>query len=79
MLEERDHSVIDRLHVSSNCPLIPRVHVALDQAREAARVMQKLVLRVGVLARLTKTRPLGGAYALQIPLTRLAFLRRSAN
>ena len=37
MLEERNHSVIDRLHVSTNCPLILRVHVALDQAREAAR------------------------------------------
>ena len=37
MLEERGHSVVDRLHVSTNCPLIMRVHVALDQAREAAR------------------------------------------
>ncbi len=37
MLEARGHSVVDRLHVSSNCPLIMRVHVALDQAREQAR------------------------------------------
>jgi len=37
MLEERGHSVVDRLHVSSNCPLIMQVHVALDRAREAAR------------------------------------------
>lgn len=36
-LEARGHSVVDRLHVSTNCPLIMRVHVALDQAREAAR------------------------------------------
>ncbi|MGB1967786.1 MAG: adenylosuccinate synthase [Litorivicinaceae bacterium] len=37
MLEERGHSVVDRLHVSSNCPLIMQVHVELDRAREAAR------------------------------------------
>jgi adenylosuccinate synthase len=37
MLEERGHSVLDRLHVSTNCPLIMSVHVALDLAREAAR------------------------------------------
>ena len=42
MLEERGHSVIDRLHVSTNCPLILRVHVALDQAREAARGNAKI-------------------------------------
>ena len=36
-LESRGHEVVDRLHVSTNCPLIMRVHVALDQAREAAR------------------------------------------
>ena len=42
MLEERDHSVIDRLHVSTNCPLILQVHVALDQAREAARGNAKI-------------------------------------
>ena len=42
MLEERNHSVIDRLHVSTNCPLILRVHVALDQAREAARGNAKI-------------------------------------
>ncbi len=36
-LEARGHSVVDRLHVSTNCPLIMRVHVALDQARETAR------------------------------------------
>ncbi len=36
-LEARGHSVVDRLHVSTNCPLIMRVHVALDQARESAR------------------------------------------
>ena len=42
MLEARDHSVIDRLHVSTNCPLILRVHVALDQAREAARGNAKI-------------------------------------
>lgn len=37
MLESRGHSVVNRLHVSANCPLIMRVHVALDKAREAAR------------------------------------------
>lgn len=37
MLEARGHSVVDRLHISTNCPLIMRVHVALDQAREKAR------------------------------------------
>jgi adenylosuccinate synthase len=42
MLEERGHSVVDRLHVSTNCPLIMRVHVALDQAREAARGEAKI-------------------------------------
>ena len=42
MLEERGHSVIDRLHVSTNCPLILQVHVALDQAREAARGNAKI-------------------------------------
>jgi len=42
MLEARGHSVIDRLHVSINCPLILRVHVALDQAREAARGHAKI-------------------------------------
>ena len=42
MLEERGHSVVDRLHVSTNCPLIMRVHVALDQAREAARGRAKI-------------------------------------
>ena len=78
MLEERGHSVIDRLHVSTNCPLILQVHVALDQAREAARGNAKIGT-VGVLAQLTKIRSLGGAYASQIPLTRLDFLRRSKN
>ena len=42
MLEERGHSVVDRLHVSTNCPLIMRAHVALDQAREAARGEAKI-------------------------------------
>ena len=42
MLEERGHSVIDRLHVSTNCPLILQVHIALDQAREAARGNAKI-------------------------------------
>ena len=42
MLEERGHSVVDRLHVSSNCPLIMQVHVELDRAREAARGDSKI-------------------------------------
>ncbi len=42
MLQERGHSVIDRLHVSTNCPLILQVHVALDRAREAARGNAKI-------------------------------------
>ena len=37
MLEARGHRVVDRLAVSTNCPLIMQVHVALDQARELAR------------------------------------------
>ena len=42
MLEERGHLVVDRLHVSSNCPLIMQVHVELDRAREAARGDSKI-------------------------------------
>ncbi|MBU28640.1 MAG: adenylosuccinate synthase [Gammaproteobacteria bacterium] len=42
MLQERGHSVIDRLHVSTNCPLILQVHVALDRARETARGNAKI-------------------------------------
>ncbi len=37
MLENRGHSVTNRLHVSTNCPLIMRVHVVLDKAREMSR------------------------------------------
>lgn len=37
MLEERNVPVRDRLRISAACPLILPYHVALDQAREAAR------------------------------------------
>lgn len=37
MLEERDVPVTERLQLSEACPLILPYHVALDQAREAAR------------------------------------------
>ena len=42
MLENRGHSVINRLHVSTNCPLIMRVHVVLDKAREMSRGAAKI-------------------------------------
>ena len=37
MLEERGVQVRDRLKISGSCPLILPYHIALDQAREAAR------------------------------------------
>jgi adenylosuccinate synthase len=42
MLEERGVKVRDRLKVSGSCPLILGYHIALDQAREAARGNAKI-------------------------------------
>ncbi len=42
MLEERGVQVRDRLKVSGSCPLILGYHIALDQAREAARGNAKI-------------------------------------
>jgi len=42
MLEERGIEVRERLKVSGSCPLILRYHIALDQAREAARGNAKI-------------------------------------
>ncbi len=42
MLEERGVEVRDRLKVSGSCPLILGYHIALDQAREAARGNAKI-------------------------------------
>ena len=42
MLEERGIKVRDRLKVSGSCPLILPYHIALDQAREAARGNAKI-------------------------------------
>lgn len=42
MLEERGIQVRDRLKVSGSCPLILGYHIALDQAREAARGSAKI-------------------------------------
>ena len=42
MLEERGIEVRDRLKVSGSCPLILSYHIALDQAREAARGNAKI-------------------------------------
>ena len=42
MLEERGVKVRDRLVVSGSCPLILGYHIALDQAREAARGKAKI-------------------------------------
>jgi adenylosuccinate synthase len=42
MLEERGVEVRDRLKVSGSCPLILSFHIALDQAREAARGNAKI-------------------------------------
>ena len=42
MLEERGIEVRDRLKVSGSCPLILPYHIALDQAREAARGNSKI-------------------------------------
>jgi adenylosuccinate synthase len=42
MLEERGIEVRERLRVSGSCPLILRYHIALDQAREAARGNAKI-------------------------------------
>ena len=42
MLEERGVQVRDRLVVSGSCPLILGCHIALDQAREAARGKAKI-------------------------------------
>ena len=42
MLEERGVQVRDRLVVSGSCPLILGYHIALDQAREAARGKAKI-------------------------------------
>ena len=42
MLEERGIQVRDRLKVSGSCPLILGYHIALDQAREAARGNAKI-------------------------------------
>ena len=42
MLEGRGIDVRSRLHISGNCPLIMEYHVALDQAREAARGAAKI-------------------------------------
>jgi adenylosuccinate synthase len=41
-LEASDVPVRDRLRISPNCPLILPFHVALDQAREAARGNEKI-------------------------------------
>jgi len=41
-LEERGVPVSERLRISPSCPLILPVHVALDQAREAARGNNKI-------------------------------------
>ncbi|MEM6707377.1 MAG: adenylosuccinate synthase [Pseudomonadota bacterium] len=41
-LEAKGVSVRDRLHISPACPLILPYHVALDNAREAARGRQKI-------------------------------------
>ena len=73
MLEERGHSVIDRLHVSTNCPLILQVHVALDQAREAARGNAKIGTTGRGIGPAYEDKVSGEAYASQIPLTRLIF------
>jgi Adenylosuccinate synthase len=56
MLEARGHSVVDRLHVSSNCPLIMRVHVALDQLGNRLAVMPRLEPLGEGLGLPTKTR-----------------------
>lgn len=42
MLEERDVPVRERMRISPSCPLILPYHVALDQAREAARGKAKI-------------------------------------
>jgi len=42
MLEERGVQVRDRLKISGSCPLILPYHIALDQAREAARGNAKI-------------------------------------
>ena len=42
MLEGRGIDVKPRLHISGNCPLIMEYHVALDNAREAARGEAKI-------------------------------------
>lgn len=42
MLEDRDVEVRGRLKISGSCPLILPYHVALDQAREAARGEAKI-------------------------------------
>ena len=41
-LEDQGVPVRDRLRLSASCPLILPVHVALDQAREAARGNKKI-------------------------------------
>ena len=42
MLEDRGVEVRDRLKISGSCPLILPYHIALDQAREAARGKAKI-------------------------------------
>ena len=42
MLESRGVEVKERLHISTNCPLILGYHIALDQAREEARGEAKI-------------------------------------
>ena len=42
MLEDRGVKVRDRLKISGSCPLILPYHIALDQAREAARGNAKI-------------------------------------
>jgi len=53
-LHEQGVPVRERLRISPACPLILPIHIALDQARERAPAVPKLVLQAGVLGQLMK-------------------------
>ncbi len=61
-LEERGIPVRERLFISEACPLILPYHIALDQAREAARGKKPLEQLAEVLVRLMKIKLLVVAF-----------------